>query len=72
MNADWETKLSISFSESRMMKGGDNYQLAKILDHSNIKMTESLCESGSAAYGPGQQLGAEIWKLLEPISEAVG
>jgi hypothetical protein len=27
----------------------DLYELSKLLDHSNIKMTESLCESGAAA-----------------------
>jgi len=40
-----------------MMNGGDLYELAKILDHSNIKMTERL-PSWRGAYRQNKQHGA--------------
>lgn len=54
-----------TFASWFMMNGGDLYELAKILGHSNIKMTESyaklarqhIARTGSTARG--------IWKLLE-------
>jgi site-specific recombinase XerD len=53
------------FASWYMMNGGDLYELAKILGHSNIKMTERyaklarqhIARTGSTARG--------IWKLME-------
>jgi len=38
-----------------MMNGGDLYELAKILGHSNIKMTERYAKAGEAAHCQNQQ-----------------
>ena len=54
-----------TFASWYMMNGGDLYELAKILGHSNIKMTERyaklarqhIAKTGSTARG--------IWKLME-------
>ncbi len=53
-----------------MMNGGDLYELAKILGHSNIKMTERYAKAGTAAHR--QVTGStarEIRKRLEGISD---
>jgi site-specific recombinase XerD len=40
-----------------MMNGGDLYELAKILGHSNIKMTERYAKLASTLPRPGGRLG---------------
>jgi hypothetical protein len=41
-----------------MMNGGDLYELAKILGHSNIKMTERYAKlGGSTSPGPAARRG---------------
>ena len=57
-----------------MMNGGDLYELAKILGHSNIKMTERYAKLAKHHIARTSNTAREMWKLLEPISEneAVG
>ena len=38
-----------------MMNGGDLYELAKVLGHSNIKMTERYAKLGAEAPGRNRQ-----------------
>src|SRR5580700_4091684 len=44
-----------TFTSWFMMNGGDLYELAKILGHSNIKMTERYAKLGGAAHRQDQQ-----------------
>jgi len=46
-----------------MMNGGDLYELAKLLGHSNIKMG-ALCQAGAAAHRQSQQHGAENVEVI--------
>jgi hypothetical protein len=57
-----------------MMNGGDLYELAKILGHSNIKMTERYAKLAKHHIARTSNTAREMWKLLEPIGEkeAVG
>jgi len=48
-----------------MMKGGDLYELAKILGHANIKDDRTLCQAGPATYRKNRQLSAGSPKLME-------
>ena len=48
-----------------MMNGGDLYELAKVLGHSNIKMTERYAKLGKAHMASTGSTAREIWKLLE-------
>jgi site-specific recombinase XerD len=49
-----------------MMNGGDLYELAKILGHSNIKMTERYAKLGRKHIARTSNTAREIWKLMEP------
>ncbi len=48
-----------------MMNGGDLYELAKILGHSNIKMTERYAKLGRQHIAKTGSTAREIWKLME-------
>ena len=48
-----------------MMNGGDLYELAKILGHSNIKMTERYAKLGRQHIAKTGSTAREIWKLFE-------
>jgi site-specific recombinase XerD len=48
-----------------MTNGGDLYELAKILGHSNIKMTERYAKLGRQHIASSGSTAREIWKLLE-------
>ena len=63
-----------TFASWYMMNGGDLYELAKILGHSNIKMTERYAKLAKHHIARTSNNAGEMWKLLEPISkkEAVG
>jgi integrase len=63
-----------TFGSWYMMNGGDLYELAKILGHSNIKMTERYAKLAKYHIARTSNTAREMWKLLEPISakEAVG
>ncbi len=55
-----------------MMNGGDLYELAKILGHSNInKMTERYAKLGRAHMARTGNTAREIWKLMAEKSEEV-
>jgi hypothetical protein len=47
------------------MKGGDLYELAKILGHSNIKMTERCTKLGQRHIARTSNIAREIWKMME-------
>ena len=48
-----------------MMNGGDLYELAKILGHSNIKMTERYAKLAKNHIARTGDTAGEIWKLME-------
>jgi len=48
-----------------MMNGGDLYELAKILGHSNIKMTERYAKLGKKHIATTGNTARAIWKLME-------
>jgi integrase len=54
-----------TFASWFMMNGGDLYELAKILGHSNIKMTERYAKLGREHIARTGSTAREIWKLLE-------
>jgi len=51
------------------LNGGDLYELAKILGHSNIKMTERYAKLARQHIARTRNTAREMWKLLEPIEE---
>ena len=53
-----------TFASWYMMNGGDLYELAKILGHSNIKMTERYAKLGRAHMAKTGGTAREMWKLL--------
>ena len=48
-----------------MMNGGDLYELAKILGHANIKMTERYAKLGRNHIAKTGNTAREMWKLME-------
>ncbi len=54
-----------TFASSRTMNGGDLYELAKILGHSNIKMTERYAKLAKKHIARTGSTAREMWKLLE-------
>jgi integrase len=54
-----------TFASWYMMNGGDLYELAKILGHSNIQMTERYAKLGRQHIARTGNTAREIWKLLE-------
>jgi integrase len=54
-----------TFASWYMMKGGDLYELAKILGHSNIKMTERYAKLAKQHIARTGNTAREIWKLME-------
>jgi site-specific recombinase XerD len=53
-----------------MMNGGDLYELAKILGHSNIKMTERYAKLARKHLAKTGSTAREIWKLMEQENSA--
>jgi hypothetical protein len=49
-----------------MMNGGDLYELAKILGHANIKMTERYAKLGKGHIARTGNTAREMWKLIDP------
>jgi hypothetical protein len=47
-----------------MMNAGDLYELAKILGHSNIRMTERYAKLGRAHIARTGDTAREMWKLM--------
>ena len=58
-----------TFASWYMMSGGDLYELAKILGHSNIKMTERYAKLGRQHIARTSSTARQMWKLLEPTRE---
>jgi integrase len=54
-----------TFASWYMMNGGDLYELAKILGHSNIKMTERYAKLARKHIAKTGNTAREIWKLME-------
>jgi integrase len=54
-----------TFASWYMMNGGDLYELAKILGHANIKMTERYAKLGRQHIARTGNTAREIWKLME-------
>jgi len=52
-----------------MMNGGDLYELAKILGHSNIKMTERYAKLAKSHIARTGSTAREMWRLME-VKEA--
>jgi integrase len=55
-----------TFASWFMMNGGDLYELAKILGHSNIKMTERYAKLAKHHIARTGNTAREMWKLMEP------
>ena len=54
-----------TFASWYMMNGGDLYELAKILGHSNIKMTERYAKLAKKHIARTGNTAREMWKLME-------
>jgi len=59
-----------TFASWYMMNGGDLYELAKILGHSNIKMTERYAKLGRRHLARTGGTAREMWKLLDPAENS--
>jgi integrase len=53
-----------TFASWYMMNGGDLYELAKILGHSNIRMTERYAKLGKTHIARTGDTAREMWKLM--------
>jgi hypothetical protein len=49
-----------------MMNAGDLYELAKILGHSNIKMTERYAKLERRHIAKTGSTAREMWRLMRP------
>src|SRR5882762_2904310 len=54
-----------TFASWYMMNGGDLYELAKLLGHSNIKMTERYAKLGQAHITKTSNTAKVIWSMLD-------
>ena len=54
-----------TFASWYMMNGGDLYELAKILGHSNIKMTERYAKLAKSNIAKTGSTASEMWRLME-------
>ncbi len=54
-----------TFASWFMMNGGDLYELAKILGHANIKMTERYAKLAKKHIARTGNTAREMWKLME-------
>lgn len=54
-----------TFASWYMMNGGDLYELAKILGHSNIRMTERYAKLAKSHIARTGNTAREIWKMME-------
>src|ERR1035437_5449394 len=59
-----------TFASWYMMNGGDLYELAKILGHSNIKMTERYAKLARTHIARTSSTAREMWKLMERTSDS--
>ena len=61
----WFHDLRHTFASWYMMNGGDLYELAKLLGHSNIKMTERYAKLGRAHITKTGNTAKVIWSMLD-------
>jgi len=54
-----------TFASWYMMNGGDLYELAKILGHANIKMTERYAKLARSHIAKTGSTAREMWRLME-------
>ena len=54
-----------TFASWYMMNGGDLYELAKILGHSNIKMTERYAKLAKSHIAKTGSTARGMWRLME-------
>lgn len=54
-----------SFASWYLMNGGDLYELARILGHSNIKMTERYAKLAKNHIARTGSTARKIWKLMQ-------
>jgi integrase len=54
-----------TFASWYMMNGGDLYELAKILGHSNIKMTERYAKLAKSHIARTGSTSREMWRMME-------
>jgi integrase len=54
-----------TFASWYMMNGGDLYELAKVLGHSNIKMTERYAKLGKEHIAGTGNTARAMWRLME-------
>ena len=54
-----------TFASWYMMNGGDLYELAKILGHANIKMTERYAKLAKTHIARTGNTAREMWRLME-------
>jgi integrase len=57
-----------TFASWYMMNGGDLYELAKILGHSNIRMTERYAKLGKTHIARTGETARSIWKLMSEVN----
>ncbi|MDQ6651352.1 MAG: tyrosine-type recombinase/integrase, partial [Acidobacteriota bacterium] len=57
------------FASWYMMNGGDLYELAKIMGHSNIKMTERYAKLARQPIAKTSSTARGMWNLLERACE---
>jgi integrase len=65
----WFHDLRHTFASWYMMNGGDLYELAKILGHSNIKMTERYAKLGREHITKTSTTAKVIWSLMRKKPE---
>jgi integrase len=68
----WFHDLRHTFASWYMMNGGDLYELAKLLGHANIKMTERYAKLGRAHITKTGNTAKVIWSMLDrkqPVKE---
>ena len=58
-----------TFASWYMMNGGDLYELAKILGHANIKMTERYTKLGQSHIAKTVKVASQIWNLMKGAQE---
>jgi hypothetical protein len=61
----WFHDLRHTFASWYMMNGGDLYELAKLLGHANIKMTERYAKLGHAHITKTGNTAKVIWSMLD-------
>ena len=61
----WFHDLRHTFASWYMMNGGDLYELAKLLGHSNIKMTERYAKLGRAHITKTGTTAKVLWSMME-------